>query len=89
MKRTKMQRDKRRSQQGRANGQAPVFERLEPRVLLSAVPYSQDFSGGKPGIAGGWEYYSDAEGRIEVVGGRLRLDDTAGNGTYSLNEAVL
>ncbi|MHC4508235.1 MAG: LEPR-XLL domain-containing protein, partial [Planctomycetota bacterium] len=73
MKRKRMQRDKLRFQRGRAHDQLPVFERLEPRVLLSAVPYSEDFSAGKPGIAGGWEYYSDAEGRIEVVGGRLRL----------------
>jgi hypothetical protein len=53
------------------------------------VPYTQDFNAGKPGIADGWEYYSDAEGRIEVVGGRLRMDDVSGNTTYALNEAIL
>ncbi|HUV67879.1 MAG TPA: hypothetical protein VMW24_28575, partial [Sedimentisphaerales bacterium] len=58
-------------------------------LTAQSVPYSQDFSAGKPGIAQGWEYYSDAEGRIEVVGGRLRLDDTTDNLTYSLNEAIL
>ncbi len=69
---------------------APVFERLEPRVLLNAVPpYTQDFSLGKPGIADGWEYYSDPEGRIEVVSGRLRMDDVSGNTTYAGNEAIL
>jgi hypothetical protein len=66
-----------------------MFERLEPRVLLNAVPYTQDFSLGKPGTADGWDYYSDAEGRIEVVGGRLRMDDTVGNTTYAANEAIL
>jgi hypothetical protein len=58
-------------------------------LTAQAVPYSQDFSLGKPGVAQGWEYYSDAEGRIDVVGGRLRLDDTTDNLTFSLNEAIL
>ena len=61
-----------------------MFERLEPRLLLNAVPYMQDFSLGKPGGAEGWEYYSNNEGRIEVVGGRLRMDDILGNATFSL-----
>ena len=80
----------RRFRQHDRHGDAPVFERLEPRVLLNAVPpYTQDFSLGKPGIADGWEYYSDAEGRIEVVSGRLRMDDISGNTTYGANEAIL
>jgi hypothetical protein len=58
-------------------------------LAAQAVPYSQDFGLGKPGAAQGWEYYSDAEGRIEVVAGRLRLDDTTDNTTNSLNEAIL
>jgi len=37
----------------------------------------------------GWEYYSDNEGRIAVVSGRLRMDDKLGNDTYSVNEAIL
>ncbi|NQT04083.1 MAG: LEPR-XLL domain-containing protein, partial [Planctomycetes bacterium] len=85
----KMLRGNRRSRQHHPVGGKPVFENLEPRLLLNAVPYIQDFSLGKPDAAAGWEYYSDNEGRIEVVSGRLRMDDIAGNGTYSLNEAIL
>ncbi len=58
-------------------------------ILAQTVPYSQNFSLGKPGIAQGWEYYSDAEGRIDVVSGQLRMDDTTDNFVYSLNEAIL
>ncbi len=54
-----------------------------------SVPYGQVFAAGKPGAAEGWEYYSTAEGRIEVVAGRLRMDDMFGNVTASLNEAIL
>ncbi|MBN1975123.1 MAG: LEPR-XLL domain-containing protein, partial [Sedimentisphaerales bacterium] len=55
-----------------------------------SVPYTQDFSSGLPDSAAGWEYYSDtAEGRIQVTGGRLRMDDTTSNSTFSLNEAIL
>jgi hypothetical protein len=57
--------------------------------VAQAVPYTQDFSLGKPGIGQGWEYYTDTEGRIEVVSGRLRMDDIAGNTTYGANEAIL
>jgi hypothetical protein len=57
--------------------------------VAQAIPYTQDFSAGKPGIGQGWEYYTDAEGRIEVVSGRLRMDDIAGNTTYGANEAIL
>jgi len=132
----RMLRGTRRSRQRHQCAETPVFERLEPRLLLNAdmsgllaglkpigppsaglqsgaievsfsdqgdspaqtvqaaplaqpVPYSQDFGAGQPGSAQGWEYYSDNEGRIAVVGGRLRMDDTLGNATYSLNEAIL
>ena len=85
----KMLRGNRHSRQRPQGLGTPMFERLEPRLLLNAVPYMQDFSLGKPGGVEGWEYYSDNEGRIEVVGGRLRMDDTLGNSTYSLNEAIL
>ena len=129
-------RGSRRSRQRRQCWGAPVFERLEPRLLLNAdmtgllaglqpigppdaglqsdaivvslsdqgdltaqtiqaslltqsLPYSQDFGAGQPGATEGWEYYSDNEGRIAVVSGRLRMDDKLGNGTYSVNEAIL
>jgi len=85
----KMLRGNRRSRQRPQGLGTPMFERLEPRLLLNAVPYMQDFNLGKPGGAEGWEYYSDNEGRIEVVGGRLRMDDILGNSTYSQNEAIL
>ncbi|MBN2589448.1 MAG: LEPR-XLL domain-containing protein [Sedimentisphaerales bacterium] len=106
--------------------ETPVFERLEPRLLLNAditglsptddpttqtdneveadimqsnslllaattqtVPYSQNFSAGKPTEAQGWEYYSDNQGQIQVVGGHLLLDDSVSDWSYSLNEAIL
>ncbi|MBC8470374.1 MAG: LEPR-XLL domain-containing protein, partial [Planctomycetes bacterium] len=78
-------RGNRRSQKQQPAQGKPVFENLEPRLLLNAVPYIQDFSLGKPGAAAGWDYYSDNEGRIEVVSGRLQMDDTAGNSIYSSN----
>ncbi|MFQ6034903.1 MAG: hypothetical protein ACE5NM_03520, partial [Sedimentisphaerales bacterium] len=53
-----------------------------------SVPYSQNFDAGKPTGSQGWQYYSDNEGRIEVVNGRLRMDSKV-SGTYSLNEAIL
>jgi hypothetical protein len=85
----KMLRDSRRSRRSQSLQGKPVFENLEPRLLLNAVPYIQDFSLGKPNAAAGWDYYSDNEGRIEVVNGRLRMDDTTGNSIYSSNEAIL
>ena len=60
-----------------------------PIVPQSAFPYSQDFSSGKPGPSDGWEYYSNYEGRIEVVNGQLRMDDTIDYSATSLNEAIL
>jgi len=85
----KMLRGNRRSRRRPQGLGTPMFERLEPRLLLNAVPYMQDFSLGKPTWSQGWEYYSSNEGRIEVVGGRLRMDDIVGNTTFSQNEAIL
>jgi len=62
---------------------------ISSSIVPQSIPYSQDFSSGLPDASGGWEYYSDNEGRIQIVGGRLRMDDSVGNGTYSLNEAIL
>ncbi len=60
---------------------------LDPATPVP-LPYSQDFSGGMPGLAYGWEYYSaNSYGRIEVVSERLRMDVTSW-GNYCLNEAV-
>jgi len=50
------------------------------------IRFAEDFSSGLP--SANWEYYSTGDGRISVVGGRLRLDD-ATRGGYSLNEAIL
>ncbi|NIS82303.1 MAG: hypothetical protein GTO14_19325, partial [Anaerolineales bacterium] len=58
-------------------------------VQPQSLPYSQDFGAGQPGAMEGWEYYSDNEGQIAIVSGRLRMDDKLGNDTYSLNEAIL
>ena len=58
-------------------------------VSVQQIPYNQDFSLGLPGSTDGWEYYSDNEGRIQVVSGRLRMDDFGENYDYSLNEAIL
>ena len=119
-----------RSQKKNRKQETPVFERLEPRLLLNAditgltptedltipadqtnnaievgitqsdslmlttatpqaLPYSQDFSGGQPTDAQGWEYYSDSQGQIQVVSGQLLLDDYGVDNIYSLNEAIL
>jgi internalin A len=58
-------------------------------IVVQSAPYSQDFSSTLPDASGGWEYYSENDGRIQIVGGRLRMDDSVGDGTYSLNEAIL
>ena len=44
-------------------------------LVAQAIPYSQDFSAGLPTGAQGWEYYSYSQGRIQVVGERLRMDE--------------
>ncbi|MEJ2647448.1 MAG: NF038122 family metalloprotease, partial [Sedimentisphaerales bacterium] len=56
---------------------------------VQQIPYSQDFSSSMPDTSAGWEYYSSNEGRIQVVDGRLRMDDFGENYSYSLNEAIL
>ena len=48
--------------------------------------YFENFSGGQP--TEGWSYYSTSYGRIQVIGGKLRMDSSV-SGIYSLNEAVL
>ena len=58
-------------------------------VQPQSVPYQQVFAAGRPRAAEGWEYYSTNAGRIEVVAGRLRMDDMLGDTTSSLNEAIL
>jgi len=69
------------------------FEDLETRQMLSAVPhalpYFEDFSGGLPGEADGWEYASTNSGRVQIVNGALRMDDSVRGGSYALNEAIL
>lgn len=59
-----------------------------PQVVTLGQPYVQTFDT-KPGFAEGWEYASTNQGRIEVVAGRLRMDDSVDGGNYSLNEAIL
>jgi hypothetical protein len=49
---------------------------------------SQNFSSGKPGTPT-WTYYSNNEGRIDVVNGRLRMDDYGDNWSYSLNNTYM
>ncbi len=53
------------------------------------IPYYENFTEGKPGRSDGWEFYSNNEGRIEVVDGELRMDDRQDAALYSLNEAIL
>jgi len=61
-----------------------------PRLaFIVSLPYTENFSSGKPDYLRGWEYYSNYEGRIQVVGGWLRMDDTTYASAYSLNEAIL
>jgi hypothetical protein len=59
-----------------------------PQVVALGQPYVQTFDT-KPGFAEGWEYNSTNQGRIEVVDGALRMDDSVNGGNYSLNEAIL
>ncbi|MFO7958153.1 MAG: tectonin domain-containing protein, partial [Candidatus Brocadiia bacterium] len=63
--------------------------RRDDSLVPQDVPYEQDFSAGLPSNLGGWHYFSDADGRIRVDSGRLLMDDTTDDTTYSLNEAVL
>jgi len=71
-------------------GQSVLYQSFGNReVTAVTLPYTQDFSTGKPAMGQGWEYYSTGEGRIEVVGGKLRMDDSVKGSQYSLNEAIL
>jgi subtilisin-like proprotein convertase family protein len=58
-------------------------------VGSQSVPFFEDFTEGKPDRSEGWEYYSNNEGRIEVVDGKLRMDDRQDASQHSLNEAIL
>jgi hypothetical protein len=77
------------------NGSAPSDGREFDNIQVAAgttaqtLPYTQDFTAGQPDATGGWEYYSDIQGRIQITAGRLRMDDFTDSTTYSLNEAVL
>ena len=65
---------------------------LEASIITytpQTVPYTQNFDSGLPTNVQGWEYYSDYDGRIQVVSGKLRMDDSMAGGNYSLNEAIL
>lgn len=66
------------------------FDNIQVNALtVQQLPYTQDFSSGKPAVNQGWEYYSDNQGQIQVVGGRLRMDDSVADYSYSSNEAIL
>jgi subtilisin-like proprotein convertase family protein len=58
-------------------------------VVPQFIPYYEDFTEGKPDDSQGWEYYSNNRGRIEIVDGKLRMDDEQDGSSYSLNEAIL
>jgi subtilisin family serine protease len=48
----------------------------------------EDFSDGLPGTSNGWDFYSsNSYGRIQVIGGRLRMDVTE-NENYALNKEI-
>jgi hypothetical protein len=55
------------------------------KIIANAVLDSQDFESGLPQS---WSEYSDNEGRIQVLNGRLRMDDYGENYDYSLNEVI-
>ena len=57
--------------------------------LPQSIPHSQDFSAARPSNSQGWEFVSTAQGRINTVGGKLRMDDSVRDGQASLNEAIL
>lgn len=55
-----------------------------------SIPYVQYWNSTTlPEAKDGWRFRSQNEGRIQVVDNALRMDDTTGNNTYSLNEAEL
>ena len=61
---------------------------VPPPPIDQSLPYIQTFGSGLPGRAEGWGYYSEPDGRIQVVDGMLRMDRFP-SGIYVLNEAVL
>ncbi len=65
------------------------FDNAAIGVVPQPMPYYEDFTGGKPDCSEGWEYYSNNEGRIEIVDGKLRMDNKQDSYPYSLNEAIL
>ena len=59
---------------------------IEPHVL----PYNQQFDANEASSLKGWTFYSSTnQGRIDVVDGRLHMDDSVCDDKYSLNEAVV
>jgi hypothetical protein len=58
-------------------------------VSVASGTYLQNFQAGLPTPSGGWTFTSDNEGRCQVVGGVLRMDDHTPGSAFSLNEAVL
>ena len=58
-------------------------------IVPQAIPYAQDFSGGRPSVLGGWVCSSGSDGRVRAVNGQLCLDDAKWAGSHSLNEATL
>ena len=70
------------------NVRVEVLPPVTPQAVRPGQAYTQDFSAGQPNRPDGWEYHSTSDGRIQVVAGRLRMDDTV-RGGYSLNEAIL
>ena len=71
---------------GRVNAYNSVIALDNQRPTLVK---EEDFSGGLPSTSDGWEFYSsNSYGRIQVAGGRLRMD-VSENGNFALNEAIL
>ncbi len=52
----------------------PMFERLEPRLLLNAVPYMQDFSLGKPGGVEGQNWVKVTDLTVNFTNRSFDLD---------------
>ncbi len=60
----------------------------ELMIAVTSRPWSSVESFGQsPGV--GWECYSTNQGRIQIVDGRLTLDDSVADEVWSLNEAIL
>ncbi|MFW6118722.1 MAG: tectonin domain-containing protein [Planctomycetota bacterium] len=57
--------------------------------IPQSVPYTQDFSVGRPHMGQGWGFFECEGGRVQVTGGRLRMDDVSDDMVYSLCEGVL